>query len=598
MGENTISTIATPIVKKTHIDQYATALKGDVVPRNASGVPVSLAGSLGTQLLQWDQVWTDRIFINGSEFVPTSDETANAIVSGASTANSAQPLFLQADGSTNACKILGAATTLSLTINSSAVNYTTDVSIPALTQAPASNNTCLVNESRLSGQNATKILTQIPIDTVGSEITSRNGQIAAFQISTEIFLAQVDTTNGYLNVLHRGFFFNASQSALSRVTVSNNATITLLSLCYIFADGSGTTGTFTSAPLTYSDTEPTSPSSNDYWFDTSANEWKRYNGSVWQGSAESVNRLLIGFCVVGTSVAAASRCLDFSKTFTGVNTMRLSKSSATVMITDRDQNEIDVYGTIFKTFGKTSWDITADRDTGVSESANTTYYFYFKDDGGVVISNVEPNYYENRRGGYHPFETWRFIGSSLNDGSSNLSRSENYVAGDVLIFNALGAILNPHGLNYNAIMVGGGGGGGSAGSTPGNGTDTYIAYSDALAGGGDRGGSASGNGGTYSGGDFGIDGDDNDVASTAGGVNQAITYNDIALLSGNTAAGSGGVGEGTNNTGGGAGAAVFDNIVNRKHGFAYVGAGGAVGGSSPSSEPGEDGIIIISYYGN
>jgi hypothetical protein len=52
-GTNTLETVTGGVVKTSHVNQYETAFQEDIVPRNSSGVPTSLAGSLGTSALKW-----------------------------------------------------------------------------------------------------------------------------------------------------------------------------------------------------------------------------------------------------------------------------------------------------------------------------------------------------------------------------------------------------------------------------------------------------------------------------------------------------------------------------------------------------------------
>lgn len=52
-GSNTTSSVSGGVVRTSHVNQYYTALNQDIVPRNSSGVPTNLAGSVGTSALKW-----------------------------------------------------------------------------------------------------------------------------------------------------------------------------------------------------------------------------------------------------------------------------------------------------------------------------------------------------------------------------------------------------------------------------------------------------------------------------------------------------------------------------------------------------------------
>lgn len=589
-------------MQASHAEQFGVALRGDFVPRNPAGVPVSEAGKMGTPLLQWAELWIKRIFIDGREFVIADEETgggSSAIISGATSAASRQPKYLKASGSTNAATILAATTPLALTINGSAATYSTDVSIVGLTVAPATNNTCLVNNGALSGQADTRYLQEIAIDTVGSEITALNGTIAAFKLSTEVFLAFVDTTNGKLKILQRGFFFDSANAPLSRVTVTDNAVITLLKLSYIFADGSAPAVTFTSGRVTYSGAAPGTPTAGDYWLDTTVEQWKRYSGSVWQGAPE-VNRLLIGYAVCDASNCIAARALDFDLAYDSQNSFSLEKISNTQLRSRRQTNLVNVYGNTIAFNTAQIWDITANLDAGLTEASSTRYFFYVKQNGALVISDVAPNYFIERRGGYHPFETWRFVGSAVNDGSGNLGAAVNYLPGDVVTLTSTGAVLNPHGLTYDLLLVGGGGGGGSGAAGGGN---TTAAYTDATAGGGGTPGGGSASGGLLA--KTGVTG-----AATAGGVpglggavaeriaNFQFFYS-YAPQPATASAPGAGPGNGGNaqnilsDVGGGSAGGVYDKIDTRTHGFAFVGSAG----TGTSGADGGTGTAIARFLG-
>ncbi len=58
-GTNTLSTESAGVIQLSHINKFKTALSGDHVPRNSSGVATNAGASLGTSTYRWDSVWGD-----------------------------------------------------------------------------------------------------------------------------------------------------------------------------------------------------------------------------------------------------------------------------------------------------------------------------------------------------------------------------------------------------------------------------------------------------------------------------------------------------------------------------------------------------------
>lgn len=59
-GTNTFTTVANgQLIKPSHVNQFITALGGDLIPRNTSGVPTTIAGSLGSDTYEWLKAWIE-----------------------------------------------------------------------------------------------------------------------------------------------------------------------------------------------------------------------------------------------------------------------------------------------------------------------------------------------------------------------------------------------------------------------------------------------------------------------------------------------------------------------------------------------------------
>lgn len=589
MGTNSlINYSSTPVAQSVaaRFDQYFNSWVVDVVPRNSSGVPQASAGKMGTTTYPWAEVNADALNINGTPFDPNNLSTeSNQIGSGATRTGSEQPLFLQADGSTNALTILAASTNLVLTVASAAVTFTTDVSVSSLTVAPSTNNTCLINNSNFTDQEFTKYVTIIDYDTAGSEIIALDGKVAAFSVgATEYFFAKVDDTNSQLIVERRGFFFDSSNNPVERVTLADNDTITLLQAAWIYADDSGSSASVGYTVPTYSGAEPSSVVTNDYWFDSANELWKRYDGASFQ----TVNRMLIGYAVIDSSNCVATRCVDFTKSFDDTNTLTIEKASdSTAQSVGDFESEISVYGNKLYFNGLITWDMATDLESGVSEANSTAYYFYIANTGEVKISDEAPIYNVTAKGGYHPFHTWRFIARILNDGSGDLETQAIHYRGDEkIVIESDDFFINPNGVQWADIYAIGGGASGNGG-TPTAGASTIFNF-DMTAAGGITGGGAS----------SGSSGDLVYESTAATGIPDAVFRHVIQLsvvgLTSGTADGVG-YGDGGYNSGvvGGGGGSAYKryNLKNINYGCNIdIGAGGD---NPAGTVDGADGVLII-----
>ena len=207
---------------------------------------------------------------------------SNRLVSGRVRADSSQPTYLEAEGSAATLNIRAVATDLVYFVNGTRVTVTADATITSLVTAPAANNTALVNDVTIADSSGTKLLgeynTTIPIDTIGSEISSLNGEIAAFKVNNgvndDFFIARVGTSE--LTDARRGFFFDSSSTPLNRFAIANNDTITLLKLTFIFGKNDGTFAVTFINPK-QSKATPSSPAEGQYWFDLVKNTRKIIN---------------------------------------------------------------------------------------------------------------------------------------------------------------------------------------------------------------------------------------------------------------------------------------------------------------------------------
>jgi hypothetical protein len=345
----------------------------------------------------------------------------NRIVSGRTLTTSDQAAFLQPHGTNATVTLKSTATAFVAQIDGTSYTSNADVALTSLALAPSTNNTALVNDAHLTGQTDSKYAGEIDsafptltMDTVGTEISNLVGKFAAFKIGTEYFFAFVKSATE-LTRCYRGFFFNSSDSGVTRVTVSDNDTITLMKLHWIFFKTDGTLISTTSNPNVAADA-PSSPSVGDYWYDLTNATWKTYNGA----SFVAANAILIGLAITDTSGCKGARSFEIFKVYSALNTVRLEYTTTNEIRSTVPGARISVNGTEYN-FAKDpqEWDMAGDLESG-SEASSTIYYAYVTEDGDTILSVERPyNRNADMLGRYHPYNTWRAVGQITNDGSSN-----------------------------------------------------------------------------------------------------------------------------------------------------------------------------------
>jgi hypothetical protein len=365
----------------------------------------------------------------GLENVVGTGLTDNRLVSGRVLSTSAQPAFLVPNGAARTIKLDGTPTNFLYYVDGIQYTISTDVTLTPLTAAPSSNNTCLIDDAIAADQYWTKYAgedgTEIPVDAMGTEISNLVGKFAAFKLDngaeTEYFTAYVKSTTS-LTKARRGYFFDSADAPKPRVFYSNNDTITLLKLTWVFAQSDGTLTVSYTNPV-WSDDEPSSPSTGDYWFDLSANTWKVYGVA----SFSSANAILVGICVQDTANTIGARSFEFFDDYSDTNTIELFAESNT-QVKSRRPGHISVWGSVIKNEQNLhTWDMTLDLESGVTEAASTYYYFYITETGDKVISNKKPHdRREDLQGYYHPSQSWRCVGWAFNNSSSHLEQVESY----------------------------------------------------------------------------------------------------------------------------------------------------------------------------
>ena len=472
MGSNTLNSTAGGAITTTLVNQFFTALGGDLVPRLVSGssaAPSDNTAKLGLPAYRWAEIHAEQLYVAGALFDPASVGVDSnwAIVSGATRSGSGMPDFLRASGSGASATILATTTNLAITAAGTSVTITSDISVSSLTTAPGSNNTCAVDDAALTDQEASKYTGEadnnpITVDAMGSEISDRVGEYVCLKTPDgEYMLAYVESTTE-LSRCYRGFFFDSSGSPVERGTIADNDTLTLMSLGWVFIDNDGSTVDVTYTTPIWAHDEPGSPATDDYWWDAGERQWKRYDGADWQ----DVDRVPVGLLVIDGINCVASRSFDFTASYNPLNEILCKRFSDTVVHSIEGRSSVSVYGISQEFFGgPIIWDTAADFESGVTEASGTTYYLYITESGDTIISDQK---YYNRlhdlRGLYHPYHSWRCVGIVQNDGSSNFDTVSNpeQIGIDVQEFSASGTWYKPPRGTTALVRMWGAGGGGSA----------------------------------------------------------------------------------------------------------------------------------------
>lgn len=365
----------------------------------------------------------------GLENVVGTGLTNNRLVSGRVRTTSAQPIFLVPNGAARTIKLDGTPTSFLYYVDGTQYTISTDVTLTNLTAAPSSNNTCLVNDALAADQYWTKYEGEdgrgITVDAMGTEISNLVGKFAGFKLSngaeTEYFIAYVASSTS-LTKARRGYFFDSSDAPIPRIVYTDNDTITLMKLTWVFAKTDGTLTVTYNNPV-WSDDEPSSPATGDYWFDLSANTWKKYD-TVAYADADA---MLVGICLQDSSNTVAARSFEFFDDYADLNTVEIVAESNTQVKSKYPGSQINVWGSVIKNdYNLHTWDMTLDLESGVTEGASTYYYFYITETGDKVISDKKPHNRADLHGYYHPSHSWRCVGRAFNNSSSHLEQIESY----------------------------------------------------------------------------------------------------------------------------------------------------------------------------
>jgi len=434
MALNTLETAHTngDVIDASHINELTLALLGAFVGRNGTGVPTPYQ-DLGTALVPWGNLYAKQLIINDTILDPSEiTSKPNRIISGRTRTTSAKSDFLRASGAALSFTVLANDADLVLSINDTPVEVDEDILVTGVTAAPATNNTCQVNEPSIPapfGANPTGGIylgedgDVINLDSMGSNVSSKVGQMVAFRNSyndgstthTEILYGYLESTTKLRNIF-RGFFFDSAGNPIKRSNfIGDNSILTIMNLGWVFIDVNATTVEVSYKTPVYSSVQPTSGAAGDYWFDQTIENWKRYSGSSWI----TVNRLLIGNIVADSTNCIASRSFDFDLKYSEENTIDLEIGPTGTFIARSKFgiNRLNVNANDFEyNSAPIIWDLEeiieeVPSPTNPNDLAVGDVYLYVREDGELTATLVKP--YDRRndlKGFYHPWESWRCVG--------------------------------------------------------------------------------------------------------------------------------------------------------------------------------------------
>jgi len=354
------------------VNQFARALKGDVVPRNASGVPTDRAGSLGTSALQWNDIRARRLFLNGVQVDATgggggtSQVTAslrNGVASGKSPNNrpgmngwllqaGAQGVKLRASADDPLELLLdGVSYTLTSEITGGTPlpsNYTlTGLQLQSATTL-ASGKTFQYGRSelRLTGGGWFEMAS-----TDNSNlIPAANGDVFALKFSVAggseyIIASRYPGNRSAAFMAMRGMLNTSATDFSARIAgaIAHNASFSAVRVGFVFIDPTTDTWSIHTEARIVGAVQVKLPGTSGYAtgdmvFRELNSRWYRFDGTAWQ----QTNRVYVGLCVIENGAVVGTVGV---RDITSLNKLALLAADYDPpLVSDADGNDILLYG--------------------------------------------------------------------------------------------------------------------------------------------------------------------------------------------------------------------------------------------------------------
>ena len=409
-------------VLSSHVKQLITALNGTFFLRLNNVVSRGL--NICSALFPAETIYAENWISRGQSVDLSSISVEpNRIVSGKSRALSSKSDFFDITNSLT-FKILGAQTSLVLSINGQSVTFDSDEDV-TVTGGIAGSNTCQVNDSDISNDLYAGEIDYayggksgyITVDGMEQEIIDRIGQFHGFKYGTNGYFYGFIDSQTKISKARRNFFYDQSGDPLVSQPLSNDNTITLLKTGWVFKDAT----VLTPAEVSFNypveaAVAPTGAEVGDYWKNTNTGRWNRYDGTQFV----EVARIPIGIVLIDGNEVVAYHSFDFYARYEKTNSLELEITSETT-VGIKTPGEIEVGNKKFFIENQT-WDITSDL-VDASEQVSTYYYLAVDENRRSRMFSIR-SYYDAVKSHYHPFENWRVVGVVYNNASGDLDADD------------------------------------------------------------------------------------------------------------------------------------------------------------------------------
>lgn len=401
---------------------YATSVAGEI--QRLRYMLASITGK--TEWYNQPDSSIATLYTSLQSLIGAQSSPRNIVKSGAKSATN-QPQILIPDGTARTIVAKCVVTPMVVDINGTQYTFSTDITLTGLTAAPSSNNTASVgtvttypwvgvNFDKYTGED----FTRLPITGAGSSITALVNQIVAMKVThtavDEYFIGLLESST-FMSKCYRGFFYDHSLTNIERVEASSTDAMVLMRLTYVFVKSDGTLDV-TYTPLSYGSVSPSTPSSGDFWYDTSGlGEWKKYNGATFVSN----NCALIGSCLQSTTATSVARTFPFFATYSDANSFDLDSSVDLKTIMSKNLGQkVSVAGNVFDfKWSMAQWSTTGNFASGVTFVANALYWLYVTDSGETIIDTRKPHDRSaDLLGWYHPYNPWRCLGAAVANGAA------------------------------------------------------------------------------------------------------------------------------------------------------------------------------------
>lgn len=358
---------------------------------------------------KWYEVPSSDITTLTSYLSGSGTASANRIVSGKVNAYG-MPAYIWGNASSRKVTVKGVSTPLAYSVNGALFSLVADVDSPTVSAPPATNNTCTTVTSLTNMKTYQIDPTSLRVASLGANFSAQVGKWIAFSGGSEYMVGYLKDATIITNITRYGWVDATGAAVLpSGWTSSPTTTLTLQRIFFIFLTNTQTVEVTENNPV-YSPTAPTSPSFGDMWYDTANYTWKKWSGTVWNAS----NSIFIGTGIATSTGCVAVRSLDFTQSYSPVNTLDLVYQSATSVSTRQTSTRVSVYGTdLNEPQAKLVWDVSTGTPFEGGSVGNNQVYFYVTPSGSPLLSLYAPVDRRSTLGGwYHIFAPYRCLGSA------------------------------------------------------------------------------------------------------------------------------------------------------------------------------------------